>query len=257
MIRLTYLLRRKPGMSVEDFQRYWLDSHGPLIASHATDLDILRCIQVRALDQPGGGPIGGPRAPMEEPYDGVTEIWWDDRETLGAALASADGRAAAAAILTDERNFIDHPNSPLWLNYEYPQVNPAPEEIVARERNSITKLYYPLRHLNELSFDDAQLYWRTNHGPVIRSQSTSGGILRYVQVHRFEDPLEETLRQERGTVTESYTGHAELWINHLVGAATPEGQESGDRAYEDEAKFIDFARSTIWSGKERIVIDRR
>lgn len=255
MIRLTYLLRRKPGATIDDFQRHLLDVHGPRLASHAADLDILRSVLVRTLSAPG--PMGGARGPMEEPYDGVIEAWWWTREALTGALETPAGKAAWDDLLAGEREFVDLPRSPLWLAYEYPQVNPTPEEIVARERNSIVKFYYPLRHLPDISMEAAQLYWRTNHGPLIRSQASGSGILRYVQVHRFDDPLEERFRAERGTVTETYTGHAELWFDRGNSAQNPERQAANDRAIEDERKLIDFPKSAIWFAKERVVIDRR
>src|SRR5690349_13263560 len=34
MIRLTYVLRRRPGMSLAEFQDYWRNTHGPLVARH-------------------------------------------------------------------------------------------------------------------------------------------------------------------------------------------------------------------------------
>lgn len=255
MIRLTYLMRRKPELTLHQFQQHWLDVHGPRIASHAGHLGILRCMQVRTL--PATGPLGGARGPMEEPYDGVTEMWWESRDVLAAALDSAEGAAAWQDLIEAERGFVDLAHSPLWLAYEYPQVNPSPEDIVARERNSIVKFYYPLRERSDISFEAAQLYWRTNHGPLIRSQAAGSGILRYVQVHRFEDPLEDRFRKERGTVTETYTGHAELWLDRANLAQNPERAAANDRAIEDEAKLLDFSRSAIWFAKERIVIDRR
>jgi hypothetical protein len=45
-------------------------------------------------------------------------------------MTSAAGREAGAALLEDEAHFIDLPHSPLWLAYEYPQVNPTPETVV-------------------------------------------------------------------------------------------------------------------------------
>ena len=38
MIKLVFCLRRLPHLSREAFQRYWLDSHGPLVRklAHAT-----------------------------------------------------------------------------------------------------------------------------------------------------------------------------------------------------------------------------
>jgi hypothetical protein len=85
-------------------------------------------------------------------------------------------------------------------------------------------------------------------------------LKKYFQVHRFEDPLEQRLRAERGTTVPPYTGHAEAWIDRAESAAaagTPEAIRAGQLAVEDEANFIDFRNSSIWVAKERVVIDRR
>jgi hypothetical protein len=42
-----------------------------------------------------------------------------------------------------------------------------------------------------------------------------------------------------------------------MGIVTPERRAAGQRAYEDEANFIDFPRSTMWLAKEHVLIDRR
>jgi hypothetical protein len=250
-------------MSLTEFQTYWRENHGPLVASHAHRLNILRYVQVHTLEEDearAAQRAADPRGQMEPPYDGVAELWWNNRGELATAMTSADGDAAAAELLEDEKKFIDLPNSPLWLAYEYPQINPSPENIVATEMSSLVKLHYPLRHLPSLTLDEAQLYWRTNHGPIIRRNGTAGNIKRYIQVHRFEDELEEQLREARGTVVEPYTGHAELWFERSArapGAATPEMMLSGRLAYEDETNFIDFVRSTTFYAKERVFIDNR
>jgi hypothetical protein len=38
--------------------------------------------------------------------------------------------------------------------------------------------------------------------------------------------------------------------------ATPDSRAAGRAAIEDEKRFIDFARSAIWIGKEHVIIDR-
>jgi len=257
MIRLTYLLRRKPEMPIEQFQQYWREVHAPLVASHATDLNILRYIQVHTLSDFEHERLPGARGKMEPAYDGVAQLWWESMEALAAAAGTEAGRAADAALIEDERRFIDLPQSPLWLAYEYPQVNPTPENIVATPYNNIVKFYFPLRVRNDRTEEDVQLYWRTSHGPLIRRQAAASGILRYVQVHRFESETEAALRAARGTAVEPYTGHAELWFDRgRLGNATPEGQAAGRRAIEDEAKLIDFERSSMWLAKENVVVDR-
>lgn len=257
MIRITYLLRRRPELGLEEFQAYWRETHGPLVAGHATALRALRYVQVHTLGDAGNERLPGARGEMEPPYDGVAELWWESEDALRGVLESDAGRAAAAELLEDERRFIDLPRSPLWLSYEYPQVNPTPENLVARERSSVVKFYFPVRARRDLKLEEAQLYWRTAHGPLIRRQAAGSAILRYVQVHRFETELEAALREARATQAEPYMGHAELWFDRAaIGVATPERQRAGELAIEDEAKFIDFGRSSMWLAKEHVIIDR-
>ena len=256
MLRITFLLRKRGDMSHDDFYDYWRRRHGPLVASFGDVLNARRYVQVHTLrDDPGGAAAREARGGMEPPYDGVAEMWWDSEESFAGEATSA-ARDAGAALVEDEAKFIDLANSPLWMCHEYPQVNPTPENIVARPRNSIVKLYFPLRHKVELSEAEAQAYWRTDHGPLIRSQAAGSGILRYIQVHRTAHDAEAALRAARGTQAESYTGHAELWFDRRSrGEPTGEARAAGRRAIEDESKFIDFDRSTIFHGKEHVFID--
>lgn len=256
MIRLVFMLRRKASLSLEEFQRYWREDHGPLVASFAQHLNVLRYTQSHRLDDEMNARMQKARGGMEPEYDGVAELWWESEETLGAVLASNQGGAAAAALLEDEAKFIDLANSPLWLNHEYPQVNPTPENIVAQPRSGIVKLHFPLRFKADLDAEQARTYWRANHGPLIRSQAHAAGILRYMQIHRYPSGLEAELRRARGTQTPAYDGHAEVWIDRGQPRTGPEAQASGRRAIEDEVKFIDFKRSTMWIGKEHVLIDR-
>src|SRR5262249_13988947 len=49
MIRLTYVLRRLPTLSRQEFQQYWRQTHGPLVAKHAQTLACRKYIQVHTL----------------------------------------------------------------------------------------------------------------------------------------------------------------------------------------------------------------
>ena len=251
MIRLTFLLRRLPDQSLEKFQRYWREEHGPLVASVAQRLNILRYVQVHRIEAPINEQLTSARGGMETPYDGVAELWWENEEKF-AEVADLD---QAATLLEDERRFIDLAQSPLWFAHEYPQINPV-ERIVARERSGIVKLHYPLRPPPGITEEAAQHYWRTQHGPLIRSLVAGGPLLRYQQVHRFQSPHEAALRRARGTQTEPYLGHAESWLDNLHREAGPNAAEVNRLTIEDEAKFIDFSRSAVWVGKEFYFVDR-
>ena len=258
MIRITFLLRRKAELSLEAFQDYWLKEHGPLVASVAGRINALRYVQVHTFDSPANDAMAEARGGMEPIYDGVAEVYFENRAALVAALESPDGQAAAATLLEDEKKFIDLPNSPLWVGYEYPQVNASPENLVARTRSNLAKLYFPLRAPEGRDPADAQHYWRTHHGPIIRRHAEASGIERYIQVHRaLDDELNEALTAARGTVVEPYLGHAELWFDHSNANRSAERTEANRVAIEDESTFIDFPRSAMWLAKEHVFVDRR
>jgi hypothetical protein len=195
---------------------------------------------------------------MEPEYDGVAELWWKDEDALDA-FTTEEGQAAGAELLEDEKNFIDLENSPLWFAYELPQVNPS-EYIVAHEHGPLVKLFFCLRNREELTMDECQWYWRSNHGPLIRSIAPGFRMQRYLQVHYFKHELEEQMTGARGTKTPPYTGHAEAWFDRadlMSTADVPEAALAMEIAIADEAKFIDFPRSAMWIGKEHVFIDRR
>jgi len=256
MIRITYLLRRRADLSDAEFRRYWLEEHGPLVAGHARRINALRYVQVHTLDDPANAAMAEARGGMEAPYDGVAEVWFESREALVEGLSSSSGQQAAAELVEDEARFIDLAQSPLWLNHEFPQVNPTPENLRARERDTLVKLYYPLRCHDTWQEADAQRYWYSNHGPLIRRQAAGAGIRRYVQVHRVVDELEQALRDARGTTAEGFMGHAELWFDRAeLQASTAERRDANRRAIEDESVFIDFQRSCMWLAKEHVFVD--
>jgi len=262
MYRLTYLLRRNPEYSFEDFQKYWREVHGPLLAKHATALNIVRYIQVHTTENPDNQPAApatSPRGQMLKSFDGVAELWFRHRDDVVQSFDSSEGQAAAAELVEDERKFIDLQRSPGWFCYELPQINPTPENIVAAPKIPIYKTYYVFNHHANQTLEEAQLYWRMYHGPLVRSFGQAIRALRYVQVHRLEDELNQIFSDARGTLDPPFCGHAELWHDRSTGSATPtpETIRAAEALAEDESRFIDFSRSSIWYGKEHILVDSK
>ncbi len=118
MIKLTFCLRRKEGLSPEEFHDYWLNNHAPLVRSQMKALKIRRYVQVHRIDSPANEGIGASReAPT--PYDGVAELWFDSVDSVSGNGQSPEAIEAGRILLEDERKFIDLPNSPLWFNDEH------------------------------------------------------------------------------------------------------------------------------------------
>jgi len=119
MIKLVFTLRRREGMSREEFQHYWLEKHGPLVRQHAATLHIRRYVQVHRHETAANDALAAQRGCQPAFYDGVAELWWDSLEDLAAVMSDPAAQAAGQELLEDEARFIDLAHSPLWLGQEH------------------------------------------------------------------------------------------------------------------------------------------
>lgn len=94
MVKVMALLKRKEGITFEEFSRYWRERHAPLVLKTLPGLR--RYVQNHALRLSKGEP----------PFDGVAEIWLDDlqswRDMVGF-MSTEEGKA----IREDEEQFLD------------------------------------------------------------------------------------------------------------------------------------------------------
>lgn len=118
MIKLTFCLRRQAHLSRDEFQKYWREEHGPLVQERAAALGALRYVQAHTVDADGlHGALQARNGGSPEPFDGTAELWFSSIDDFVAD--NADGRAAAADLLADEKKFIDLPASPMWVSVEH------------------------------------------------------------------------------------------------------------------------------------------
>ncbi len=104
MVKLTCLLRRKPGMSPEEFHTYWRERHGPLVASTRSGSHVLRYEQHhRALSDYGTEDAAAARSASPDDYDGVTEQWFASMDDYRAHIAEDD----FGEVWQDLQNFLD------------------------------------------------------------------------------------------------------------------------------------------------------
>jgi len=118
LIKLVFNIRRREGMTRDEFQRYWRNEHARLVEAQADVLRIRRYVQTHARDTAADEALAAARGSEPGYYDGVAELWWDSVEDLLEASSSEEGQVAANALLEDERLFIDLPRSPIWLGEE-------------------------------------------------------------------------------------------------------------------------------------------
>jgi uncharacterized protein (TIGR02118 family) len=119
MVKLMFCLVRRPDLDQAAFHRHWREIHAPLVAAHAEALAIRRYVQAHTVHPALNAALARTRdAPAG--FDGVAELWLDSVDALVAAAATPAGAAAAQTLLDDERRFIDHARSPIFLAEEHP-----------------------------------------------------------------------------------------------------------------------------------------
>ena len=92
MTKVMFVLHKRSGMSWQEFQRYWKETHAPIVAK----LPGLRgYIQNQVLPD---------LSQADPPFSGISEHYYDNVESMQAALASPEGVAADA----DALNFLDN-----------------------------------------------------------------------------------------------------------------------------------------------------
>src|SRR5512144_1820867 len=104
-VKNVEFVTRKPGLAVDEFQRYWREIHGPLAAQIPV---IRRYVQshTRASAYERG------RTPA---YDGVAITWFDDTR----AMRDSAGTAQYARVRADEPNFIAPGDAPFIITTEH------------------------------------------------------------------------------------------------------------------------------------------
>ena len=94
MVKSMSFLKRKSGITREEFMRYWKEVHGPIASRIIPGLK--RYVQNHPVDIPG----------VESEFDGIAEIWW---ESLEAAMKFPAWHASEEArpLREDEEKFFD------------------------------------------------------------------------------------------------------------------------------------------------------
>jgi uncharacterized protein (TIGR02118 family) len=104
LIKGVWQLRRKPGMGLADFRKYWLEVHGPIALKLP---GIGRYVQSHLIDEA--------YLYAEPRFDGVAQIWFDSPQAFAAAFASPAGKA----LLEDGAKFIEFDQMRFFMAQEH------------------------------------------------------------------------------------------------------------------------------------------
>jgi uncharacterized protein (TIGR02118 family) len=104
MVKLVYCISKKPGLTDEEFFRYWEKVHGPIGR---------RIPNLRRLVQSHRVNVAGDK--VQPDFDGMAELWFDDVADLLEARRSPEWKASTE----DEANFIDHSKVAYFVSVEH------------------------------------------------------------------------------------------------------------------------------------------
>ena len=116
MLKQVCVMKRRPGMSMDEFIDYYENHHSKL----GIPLMPLARRYLRRYVRPEPNPITG--AVVELPFDVVMELWWDTREDYEATMKSlGEGETFKAVYADEEKLFATHDN-PVFTVEEHESV---------------------------------------------------------------------------------------------------------------------------------------
>jgi EthD domain len=103
MYKVLVFLKRKPGMSAEEFKHYYENFHAKLGEQFLAKGHSTRYL--RRYLTPVGHPVDGDA--IEAEFDCLTEMWFKDEAQWHATAATFSKGEAASLVVEDEKRFMD------------------------------------------------------------------------------------------------------------------------------------------------------
>lgn len=196
MYKMTTLMKRRAGISIEDFQRYWLENHARVAASAP---GLRRYVQSHTLPQ---GYSKGERV-----YDGISEMWFDSKASYQTAFSDPMFKKA---LDRDEKLHLDLSR----------KVYMPVEVVVIKNgdipKNAIKNIEFVNRRPG-MDLHKFRSYWKSFHGPLASQiellRRYEQNYLRLDQYAEGESPIfdglaitwfDSTAHMKQGAQTEIY-----------------------------------------------------
>lgn len=222
MIKAIYFFKRRPGMSVEDFQAHWRTTHADIIVALP---GIRRYVQNHVL--------ASAYRKGEPAFDGVAESWFDDTATLKALAATPQ----YAAVLADEPKFIDGATMGSIITEEHVlKDGPAPAGGI--------KTVDLVTRKPDLPLDAFFKYWREDHGAL---GAAAPAVRRYVQSHTRRSIY------AAGRIP-AFDGAAMMWFDGMDALRAAAAMPEFEQLRADVATFVARDRSPGLLTSEQVVL---
>ncbi len=212
LIKTIVFVRKKDGMSYDDFAAHWVEKHGK-ITSNLPGLNRL----VFNL-----APPKLQRRPLE--WDGLSCAWFESREALSTISTSP----AYKAMMDDEENFVDtSKRSPLIIDTFEPL---GPKSTQSLNTPDIVKTVTPIWRKPDVS--QAAFYdsWRNTHSKLI------------CDIPNLQHYIQNTIRTDIQTGATLCDAVAECWWTSMERLIESVGSDAYTAVQEDEKSIADVDR---------------
>ncbi len=116
MIKFIQCVRRKPGLSKQEFREHWA-GYSEKVKAIAAASNAKRCVLSTALVVDQNMDIMQSRG-TKAPYDGMAEIWWERGGDVVAFLESDSDQPLLEDLRRDQEAFMDLPNCTFFFASE-------------------------------------------------------------------------------------------------------------------------------------------
>ncbi len=241
MIKVITMMKRREGLTPEEFNRYWNEKHIPLaqrvIPDHLAPEKYILNHAVRFGDA------------FDPSFDGIGALCFSDRQRFQEWkewFLSDEGRI----LREDELHFVD-PGTKISLVGEE-RVIVEEKEFRGRGRASgeageAVKLMAMLKRRDGMSLEEFGRHWHEDHGPMaVRVIPDAVRIRRYVQNHMVGISEEEEPFFD-GIVEFCLEGmdSLEAWMAFYT-------SDAGKVIRDDELRFIDMKRMMVVMVEESV-----
>jgi hypothetical protein len=258
MLTFNYLVRKKEGVSAEDFRNYWTGEHFEMQRPILSKLGIRKYTICETLhEDPVNIQLQQMYGTPSDAYDFVDQMVINGLKDFKSGLAKEDVQAALKAKYDSEADYVDFSRSDFWFTVDVAQIFPR-TDITATWNNTYLKAFMVGKYHPKLSLSEAQLHWNACHGGMARQFAEFLPYDKYIQGHRLESPVIDQMKNLSGIAFENrqnICGQAEAWIDRRIVPSLngPEVERMMGMLVEDISLFVDASKAHMFAGKEHVM----
>jgi hypothetical protein len=258
MLTFNYFVRKKEGVSAEEFRNYWKGTHFEMQRPVLSKLGIRKYTICETLhEDPVNHLMQQLYGTASDAYDFVDQMVINNLKDFKNGLLDTEVQRAFQEKNDGEVDYVDFSRSDFWFSVDVAQIFPR-ENITATWNNTYLKGFYVAQCHPNLSITEAQLHWNGCHGAMARQFAEFLPYDKYIQGHRLKSTLIDQIKEMYGVPFEdrpNIVGQAEAWIDRCVvpSLAGPEVERMMGMLVEDIALFVNATESHMFTCKEHVM----